>query len=112
MNKEPVSAETALTALCVWEEMLRINATEEDDELNTLWENEGICEMRVHALTIAKWVDEVFELVPEDDRYDFAFDWEFVPECVGHVTWNDTNIELLDAKEMAKLISSFLQKAE
>jgi hypothetical protein len=112
MIEETIPEETAITALCVWEEMLRLHETEEDEKLNNLWENEGVCEMRVHALTIAKWIDEVFDLVAEKDRYGYCFGLEFVPTLIGEVVWLETTIELPDVKETADVIINVSKQME
>jgi hypothetical protein len=84
-----------MTALCVWEELLRINGVAfgasqpqpEHQALMAYWDDTGAYGMRHVSLEIAAWIDRAYEAMPEGFREDHAFDWELVPTLIALLKW-------------------------
>jgi hypothetical protein len=107
---DTITVECALTALAVWEHLLERNDEEIDPELYEFWDKIGTAEMRVHALTIADWVDKVYDLMPEDERVNYCFDWEIVKIAVDQIPWDSDDLVLPDAQKTANEITYLLKE--
>lgn len=72
--------ETALTAMCVWEEVLSRSATE-GDIYRVLIDTYGTNHVRYYVLTVlAPAVEGAYAAT--GDQFDAPFDWEFVPRAL------------------------------
>ncbi len=74
-----ITDETALTAMCVWEELLSIFSQKDESNIYTKKKNKiGACSMRQIALdVIVPSVEKAYAAVSEE--FSESFDWEFVP---------------------------------
>lgn len=74
-----ITNENALTAMCVWEEMLTIFSDKNESNAYTDQKAKiGACSMRelvLHIITPA--VEKAYAAV--SDKYSESFDWEFIP---------------------------------
>ncbi len=79
-----ITEELALTAMCVWEELISIFATKDSNNAYVRHQQEvGACEMRSLALnTIAPAIESAYKAISEE--YHEPFDWEFVPAFLVH----------------------------
>lgn len=79
-----ITEELALTAMCVWEELLSILTSNESSNAYVKRQEEvGACEMRSLALhVLAPAVEAAYNAVQQE--YQEPFDWEFVPAFLKH----------------------------
>jgi hypothetical protein len=75
-----ITTEQALTAMCVWEELLSIYTHENESNAYTIQMSKiGACSMRQLALeVITPSIETAYLAVGKD--FTESFDWEFVPE--------------------------------
>lgn len=80
-------------ALCLWEAMNDARCASPPPQwaapMLAHWEASGSVQMRHHALDLAAWACRVFDLIPEEDRDGFAYDWEVIPAILAHVGWQE-----------------------
>lgn len=90
------SPELLETALCVWEAMLDLRASHDDNSapnpgvraMMTVWEELGSVSMRRHALEIADFALDVYAHVKaEIDGGFWSYDFEFIPALVENLDW-------------------------
>jgi len=79
-----VTEELALTAMCVWDELISIFATKDTSNAYVRHhEAVGSCEMRRLALhIISPAIAAAYNAI--SDKYHKPFDWEFVPAFLAH----------------------------
>jgi hypothetical protein len=85
-----------IDTLCVWEAMLDVRALRHEpaytDQLNELWDDAGVYEMRSIAIAISDritgaWMD--LEGTPADPCGELAYDFEFVPIMLAFIDWGE-----------------------
>ena len=92
-NDEETTTGVAMTAMIVWEEMLamrsRADLMDVMTPLKTIWEDEGVNEMRAIAFRIARWLEAYLVTSPSFEKLidNWAWDWEVVPLFLRYVTW-------------------------
>ena len=108
LPSDKITVETAMTALCVWEELLARHEAESDAGVDAMWDAIGTASMRVMALEIAELLDGVWHDM-DDDKHEFSFDWEFCPAAIDYVIWDVDNqrVSILPTKE---IVPKVLQK--
>ena len=79
-----ITEELALTAMCVWEELMSISSTKGSNNGYVRHQQEvGACGMRSIALnTIAPAIESAYKSISEE--YHEPFDWEFIPSFLVH----------------------------
>lgn len=80
-------------ALCVWEELDR--RTRPPEHLQNLgllhWRwTHGTSEMRTAAIGLARYVDEMYQLLSTTEWEPLAFDWEIIPAILDTVVWSSS----------------------
>lgn len=92
-----------MSCMIVWEEFLRLRESHTGGtdaitraKLCRVWDDVGVCAMRVIAIHVADAVDQSFGEHAED--HDVSFDWEYVPVYVAAITSFDPLILPLDFK--------------
>lgn len=105
-----VDVETALTAMCAWEEVLSRSATE-GDIYRVLIDAYGTNHIRHYVLTVlAPAVEEAYATTGV--QFDAPFDWEFVPlalKCIepfllSRDVHDCKTIPLAEAQSIGKLL--------
>jgi len=109
---DTIPIERALTALAVWEELLKRDHDTHFD-LVSFWDETGTAEMRVHTLTIAKWVDDIYAAMPEESIDGIAFDWDFIPLALNLIDWDKCKpdeIKFPSVETAAKFVAEKLKQ--
>lgn len=101
-----LSEEEALTAMCLWEEVL----SRDSGAFAERCEKVGTAEFRNEILTLAEPVNTAYETVAGD--FPDPFDWEFVPAMLHLIEENlDPNIPIsLDNKTANQMAKSLVQQ--
>jgi hypothetical protein len=79
-NDEEVDA-----ALCVWEWMLDQRATHV--ELRRAWDDCGSASMRSECVQLGRTVEQIYQLIDEELRGTYLFDWEVVPAIMAQAVF-------------------------
>jgi hypothetical protein len=83
------SEQDALSAMAIWECML---IWQQDQmlakDMATVWHSEGACGMRDIALSMAKHVNDAWQIA-NGKGFDAPFDWEFVPVALRQYDWHN-----------------------
>ena len=80
MRTKDFSLDHAMTALCIYEQLLHLSGQNVLPEWAlAVQEAEGIYGLRRTALDMAPGMDAAYEHAVKAHGYDNCFDWEFVP---------------------------------
>lgn len=96
--------DTLHTACCLWEAALTAMDEAEKQEVLPGFEttghrmlkdryNYGTAELRLAVASLAPRCDAAWDALPEDDRDNVVFDWEFVPNWLGRNYQNPSWVE-------------------
>ncbi|MBY5849806.1 hypothetical protein HFN51_04440 [Rhizobium leguminosarum] len=81
MSTPIITKDVAYTALCLWEAWL-------EDSEGGAWglykETFGTVHVRYACIEMAPVIEEVWALIPEENRDLISYDWEFVPAMLPH----------------------------
>lgn len=74
--------EFQMDCLAVWEELC-----ENRDRYRAIFEDGGTVETREWTIrTLTPWVNEVYNLIDDGVRGDYAYDWGWVPTILQQIT--------------------------
>lgn len=91
LNSTTYSSHEVEAALCVWEELDR--RTRPPERLHNLalfhWRAEhGTADLRTAAMDLARYADEMYQLLSTIEWEGLAFDWEIIPAILDTVVWH------------------------
>ncbi|WP_062227624.1 hypothetical protein [Aureimonas frigidaquae] len=73
-------------ALCVWEELNQLTDRKQP-EVCRVRENIGSVELRHASIEIGKRALEIYDQLDQDLLDGIAYDWEFIPDVVDMIDW-------------------------
>lgn len=75
-------------ALCLYEAMLDARLEGTSPAISEAFAAAGSATMRHHAMTLAPFALQVFDLIPESVRFGHAYDFAVIPAILATVKWS------------------------
>lgn len=106
----PVITDEALfTALCIWE-CLAERAVDpiHHPELTRRREDIGTVALRESVAGLIQYVDAVYELIAQDTRESYCYDWTIVPAILETLQWDCDPVIVRDHADAAAIVTRVL----
>jgi len=78
--------------MIIWEWMVENRRTHAAVLFQQRFEFEGITDMRILTAKLSVWLEDVWEVLPDDLSSGFSFDWEIVPALLERLDWEDLRL--------------------
>lgn len=99
-------------ALCVWEHLLECcdaHSAHYDSAINDIYGKLGAAEFRTTAIGLGRYCQTVYDLIPEEVREGWAYDWDVIPAILCTIDWKNGHTAQLPPGQAAKIVTRQLR---